>query len=50
MEKNQNDWINSDWYKELEHLSYEEYDDNIVRDGYWCYDNVNDEYKYIKIL
>ena len=48
--KNQNDWIHSEWYKEWEQLAHKERDDRIIPDGYWCYDNKDNTYKYIKIL
>ena len=46
-EKNPNDWINSEWYKEWERLAKEGSKDNPKPDGYWCYDNTTQQYKYI---
>jgi len=48
-EKNPNDWINSEWYKEWERLSKEEREEQAKPTGYWCYNNTTQQYEYIKL-
>ena len=43
------DWIHSDAHKEYKNLANSNRQENCI-DGFWYFDDVKKEYKYIKIV